>query len=539
MVANGMISAPQPEAVEAGALVLRRGGNAVDAAMTCALVQGVVDPMMCGIAGFGSLQIYLPSRNIHTYIDFHGKAPSAVTPDMWENLIEGETRDGFGFILRGNVNDVGYQSITVPGSLKAYFEAVTEFGSMAWADIVQPAIDIADAGVMIRPHVHFWYTLRDQLGRVDNEDRLRFSKTGREVYFDANGDALRPGMILKNPDMANTLRRIAKDGADIFYQGEIAAQIADDMKTNGGLLSLADLANYQSQRLDPLWGEYRGYRVATNNPPGGGLMMIEMMNILENFDLTGMGHNSVDYVRILAEAMKYGTIDKDAYIGDPNFFDVPVARLCDKEYAAGLAEKIKNGDRARVQRVERAAESKDTTQVSVLDKDGNAVSMTHSLGMPSGVISDGLGFMYNGCMGVFDPRPGHADSLAPGKSRFSAMAPSLVFKGDNPAPYLVIGAPGGTQINIGVMQAVLNVIDFDMEILEAICAPRFSATSNAIDVTNRIPRYVTDKLAADGYEIIRNPLGFAIAAVHGIKNEAGKLTGAADPGHDGMALAVE
>ena len=535
---SAMIVAAQPESTETGALILKRGGNAVDAAMACALVQGVVDPMMCGIAGFGSLQIYMPAKGVHTYIDFHGKAPSAVRPDMWQDLIDGETRDGFGFILKGNVNDVGYQSITVPGSLKAYYEAVNEFGTMDWADIVQPAIDAAEAGVLIRPHVHFWYTLRDQLGRVDNEDRLRFSKTGREIYFDDNGDALRPGMILKNPDMANTLRRIAKAGADIFYKGEIAEEIAADMAANGGLLSKQDLADYQTTRVDPLWGNYRGYRVATNNPPGGGLMMVEMMNILENFDLASLGHNSVDYIRIVAEAMKFGTIDKDAFIGDPNFVDVPVGRLSDKAYAAEIAAKIKAGKRANVTRVVHAEESKDTTQVSVLDRHGNAVSMTHSLGMPSGVITDGLGFIYNGCMGVFDPRPGHADSLAPGKSRFSAMAPSVVFKGDNPDPYLVIGAPGGTQINIGVMQAILNVLDFDMGILEAISAPRFSATSNAIDVMNRIPRFITDELAADGYDIIRNPLGFGIAAVHGIKNQNGQLSGAADPGHDGIALAV-
>jgi gamma-glutamyltranspeptidase / glutathione hydrolase len=386
--------------------------------------------------------------------------------------------------------------------------------------------------------MHFWYTLRDQLGRVDNEDRLRFSKNGRNIFFDDNGDALRPGMILKNPDMANTLRRIAKDGADAFYKGEIAEEIAADMAANGGLLGKQDLADYQTTRIDPLWGDYRGYRVATNNPPGGGLMMVEMMNILENFDLSSLGHNSVDYIRTVAEAMKYGTIDKDAFIGDPNFVDVPVARLSDKSYAGEIAAKIKNGERANVKRVQRAEESKDTTQVSVLDRHGNAVTMTHSLGMPSGVITDGLGFMYNGCMGVFDPRPGHADSLAPGKSRFSAMAPSLVFRGDSPDPYLVIGAPGGTQINIGIMQAILNVLDFDMSILEAISAPRFSATSNAIDVMNRIPRFITDELASDGYEIVRNPLGFGIAAVHGIKNDNGTRTGAADPGHDGIALEV-
>jgi gamma-glutamyltranspeptidase/glutathione hydrolase len=158
MAAKAMIVAAQPEAAEAGAVVLKRGGNAIDAAMAAALVQGVVDPQMCGIAGFGSCQIYMPARGVHSFIDFHGKTPASATPEMWEHLIEGETRDGFGFVLKGNVNDLGYQSVTVPGSLKAYHEAVTEFGSWDWADICEQAVQQAQEGFVVRPHVHYWWT---------------------------------------------------------------------------------------------------------------------------------------------------------------------------------------------------------------------------------------------------------------------------------------------------------------------------------------------------------------------------------------------
>lgn len=534
--AHGMIVAPQPEAVEAGAEILRAGGNAVDAAIACALVQGVVDPQMAGIAGFGSLQVYLPRRGVHTCIDFHGRAPARTTPDMWEQLVEGETRDGFGFVLKGRVNDVGYQSITVPGSLRAYGEAQREFGTMPWAAVMAPALAQAEAGFVVRPHVHQFWTRRELFGRVDTVDRLRFSAPGRRIYFDAGGNLRGIGDRVSNPDLARTLHRIAEGGPEVFYEGDIAKEIAADMERHGGLLTLDDLRTYRTTRVDPLWGSYRGHRIATNRPPGGGVMLVEMLHVLEHFDLAALGHNTPDYIRVVAEAMKRATIDKDAHVGDPAFVHVPLDRLTGAPHAAALAAAIARGERAAVPRLAGRAEARDTTHVSVVDATGNAASMTHSLGMPSGVITEGLGFMYNGCMGVFDPRPGRAGSLAPGKSRFSSMCPSIVFR--DGAPRLVIGAPGGTQIAMGVLQAILNVLDFGMSMSEAVAAPRFSATSDVIDVSNRIPTSVTRELTALGYEVLRSPLSFAFAAVHGIGIAGDRWEGGADPSHDGMALAV-
>ncbi len=531
--ANAMIVTAQPEASEAGARVLKRGGNAVDAAMAAALVQGVVDPQMCGIAGFGSMQIYDPN-GAHTCIDFHGKTPLAATPDMWEHLLEGEARDGFGFVVRGNVNDLGYQSITTPGSLLAYYEAVRDFGSWDWSDVCAPAVTQAETGFFVRPHVHHWWTHGAEMGRADVAGRIGFSQTGRDAYFRADGSIKKIGDHVANPDLARTLAMIARDGADVFYHGEIAERIDADMATNGGLLRRADLAAYRTCRLDPLRATYRGYDIATNQPPGGGIMLIEMLNILENFDLAGMGHNSTGYIRVLAEAMKAATADKDTHVGDPGFVDIP-AFLTDKAYGKDIAERIRAGERMQVNRLGQP-EPKDTTHVAVVDANGMCVTMTHSLGMPSGVITDGLGFMYNGCMAVFDPRPGRAGSIAPGKARFSSICPTIAFR--DGTPRIVIGAPGGTQIAMGVVQALLNVIEFDMGMLEAVSAPRFSATSNAIDITNRIPGYLTDPLEADGYEVIRSALTFGIGAVHGLRIDAAGLSGGADPGHDGIALGV-
>ena len=308
------------------------------------------------------------------------------------------------------------------------------------------------------------------------------------------------------------------------------------MGANGGLVSAQDLAEYRTTHCEPLRGTYRGFEVATNQPPGGGVVLLEMLNILENFDVAGMGHNSAEYVRVVTEAMKRATADKDAHVGDPAFVEVPVSRLTSKDYARECAAAIERGERGVVERLGEAVESKSTTQVCVADEEGNLFTMTHSLGMPSGVITEGLGFMYNGCMAVFDPRPGRAGSLAPGKSRFSSMCPSIVFRGGE--PYVVIGAPGGTQIAMGVLQALMNVLDFEMSMSDAVSAARFSATSNPIDVSNRIPRFVTNELEAQGYEVVRWPVSYAFAWVHGIRIDDGVWTGGADPGADGMALAV-
>lgn len=535
---HGMISAPQPEAVEAGALALKAGGNAVDAAIACALVQTAVDPQMCGIAGFGSMHLFLPGLGRHLLLDFHGRAPLAVRPDMWEDLIEREAEDGFGFILKGRVNEMGYGSITTPMSLRAYDEALRRFGAMDLASLLEPAIEYAENGFMVRPHVSYFWEVREAAGRLPQIKKFKCSAGARKIYFKDDGALRRPGEFLKNPDMAQTLRRIARDGVGDFYEGAIAGEIVADMEANGGLISAEDLAAAMPEDHEPLWGDYRGYRIAVPPPPAGGVMVLEMLNIVENFDLAAMGHNSADYIATVSEAMKIATVDKDNHVGDPRFVDVPLDRLLGKAYAADMAARIRSGEKTHVPRLGGGggSESKDTTQVSAVDEFGNCVSMTHSLGMPSGVVTDGLGFMYNGCMAVFDPRPGNPGSLAPGKSRFTAMAPSIVFDGDK--PYFVVGAPGGAFITMGVAQAILNVIDFGMDAQQAISAPRFCATSDAIDIANRIPRFVEAELKARGYPVRRTYLSYHFAGVHGVRIKDGAWDGGADPGRDGMVMEV-
>lgn len=530
---KGMVVCPQPEAAETGVEVLRAGGNAVDAAVACAFAQTVVDPLMCGIAGFGTAAVYMRSPAAHEYNDFHAPAPLSARPDMWASLLEGEARDGFGFSIKGRLNDIGYQSVAVPGTLAGLKRMHERHGRMPWRDLIEPAIQWARDGFFVRPAMHTFWADEPMAGRASNRERLAFSPDGRALYCTAQGLPKPIGAPLRNTDYANTLETIARTGIASFYQGEIAQLMASDMAANGGLVTLADLAAYQPRHNEPLVGHYQGRRITTNQPPGGGAMLLQMLNILESFKLRDLGHNSPEYIRVVCEAMKRATVDKDRYLGDPAFIDVPLERILSKVRAAEAAADIAAGKKVTVPRLEAVAPvPRDTTHLSVVDAQGNCVALTHSLGMPSGVITPGLGFMYNGCMGVFDPRPGRAGSIEPGKSRFSSACPTIVFKGDEPE--IVLGAPGGTQIAMGVLQTILNVIDFGMTMQPAVSAPRFSATSNAIDVANRIPRAVTRELESMGYPVLRNPYGYTIAWVHAIRIADGVLDGGADPGRDGV-----
>lgn len=533
---NATIVAPQPEAVEAGAHVLERGGNAVDAALACAFVQGVVDPQMAGIGGFGSMHVHMPKKGVHDILEFYARAPLKATPDMWQGAIKHESRDGFGYVLEGNVSDIGYLAACTPGSLKGYETALRDYGTFDWADLIAPAVRYARDGFMIRSHMH-WYWTKDQSndGFANTMDKLSYSATGRRVYFHEDGSVRNVGDLLVNTDMAHTLERIAKSGgSDIFYHGEIAEQIAADFKANGGLIDRQDLADYELSRVKPVWGEYRGHRIATSPPPGSGFPLLELLHIMEEFDVGAMQHGSAEHIRILFEAMKRMTIDKDAHMGDPAYVEVPYEKLLSREHAKALAGSIKAGERATVSRLDRS--QRDTTHISVIDKDGNAVAMTHTLGSPSGAITEGLGFMYNGTMSRFNPVPGKPGSIAPGKRRPSSAAPTIVFKDGEPC--IVIGAPGGSYIAPSVAQCLMNMIDFDMPVLEAVVAPRVVGVSNTIDICNRIRHSVEDALRADGYQVARSAQTYAFGAVHAIRIENGVSRGAADPQRDGMAISV-
>ena len=528
-----MISAPQPEAVESGLETLKGGGNVIDAAISAGLVQTAVDPQMCGIAGFGSCHIYL-ADGTHKIIDFHGRAPLATKSNMWEDLIEGECDDGFGFLLRGQVNEIGYQCMTTPMTLKAFDDILKQFGTISMSEALKPAINYCEEGFAVRPHVHNFWTTPKVAGRIARIRGMTEDTATAKIYTKPDGSLYNIGDILKNPDMANTYRHIAKYGVDDFYDGVLAKKIVDDMQANGGLIRLEDLKKCQAIETEPLTITYRGFEISTNQPPGGGLVIIIMLKILEHFDLKSMGHNSAKYIATVSEAMKIATVEKDTRMGDPKFFKIPFEVFLSDEYSLQMSEKIKRGEKTFVTRLNTGADPKETTHICVADMLGNCVTMTHSLGSSSGVVTDGLGFMYNNCMMVFDPRPGRSGSLEPGKARFTALSPTIVFK--NSKPLLLVGSPGGTTITMGNLQAILNVLDFDMNAQEAVSAPRFTTTSNTIELTNRILRSTEAELQKNGYATKRHPYSYMMPTLQTIRLTNGKLDGGADPSGDGMAV---
>lgn len=532
---RAMIVAPQPEAVEAGAAVLAAGGNAIDATLACAFTQGVVDPMMCGLGGLGVLTIHDPKTGTQVVLDGLSPCPAGAHAEMWSNLFERECTDGYGFVLTGAPNEVGHASVTVPSILRAFADAHAAFGRMPWSSLFDGAIACARDSWMVRPHVHAMFVSDERAyGRVNIAEKLGHTPDGARLYLRPDGTPKRPGDRVVNPDLAATLATIARDGADAFYTGDIARRIAADMAAHGGLITEADLAAIRCRRVEPLRVVFRGRTLVLPPPPAGGIFVAEVLRILENFDLPSMGHNSAAMVAVLAEAMKIAGLDKDWHVGDPDFVDIPVDRLLSDAYAADCAARIKAGEKTSLARV--GAEPKGTTTISCVDADGLVVSVTHTLGMPSGVIPPGLGFMLNGAMNWYDPRPGRATSIAPGKRRFSSMSPLIVMEGD--APVATLGAPGGAWIGVALAQVLVNLLDFGMGIQEAVMAPRVSATSETLDLSLRVPRATEAALAAQGYRVKRVPTTYAFAGVHGIAMWDGVLEGAADPQRDGYAAGV-
>ncbi|MBS7813597.1 gamma-glutamyltransferase family protein [Roseococcus pinisoli] len=532
---RAMIAAPQPEAVEAGTAILAAGGNALDAALACALTQGVVDPMMCGIGGLGVLHILDPKTGDHLVLNGLSTCPAACTETMWAEAFERECPDGYGYVLKGNVNELGHRAVTTPGILRVFAEAHRRWGSKPWAELFGPAIETATEGWLVRPHVATMFALDEAAyGRLPYRTKLGFTEEGQRLYLRPDGSPKRVGDSVRNPELAATLATLAREGAEDFYTGSLARRIVADMEAKGGLITAADLAGMAPEIGPPLTVGYRGRTIAVPAPPAGGIMVAEILRILEHFDLPALGHNSAEYLRVVAEAMKVAGRDKDLHIGDPRFVPPPLQRLLSDAYAAERAAAIRAGEKHHLPRTE--ADSKHTTTISCVDADGMVVSMTHTLGVPSGVIPPGTGFMLNGAMNWCDPRPGRAGSIAPGKRRFSSMTPGIVL--EEGKAVATLGAPGGAWIPIAVAQVLLNLLDFGMGMQEAVQAPRFSATSDAIDIGNRIPRAVQREVEAMGYEVRRTAATFPFAGVHGITMWDGRLEGGADPQRDGLAAGV-
>ncbi|ALM83482.1 hypothetical protein ASB57_11330 [Bordetella sp. N] len=530
---SGMVSAPQPEAVDAGVEILRAGGNAVDAAIACALVQGVVDPLMSGIGGLGVMQVYDPKTNTHQVYEGIGGCPQEIKSDLWEKTYRGETTDGFGFIVDGYENECGARSVTAPAVLKLMEHAHGKLGKTDWKALFPAAIGYADKGWLVRPHVYTVFTQNERkYGRLNYGEKIGITEDGRRIYLDKDGNLRKPGERIFNPDLARTLQSIADKGSDELYFGDLARATVDDVRKAGGFLSMEDLAAIQVLESRPLTFDFRGWGVSVPHPPFGGVLVAQVLKIAEQFPLTELGHNSEAYISVLAEAMKMALHEKEMHFGDPLQVSNPVERVLSDASIEAYAERIRSGQKYDLPRT-KINDSKHTTHVSVVDKDGMFVSFTHTLGNPSGFIVSGRGYMLNGAMSTYDPIPGRPNSIAPGRRRFSTMSPTLIF--DGATPVATLGAPGASWIGPAVAQVILNLLEWGMDMQEAIMAPRMVATSNAIDISNRIPPRIQQQLEERGYEVRRTHLSYAFAGVHGISKFDGKLSGGADPQRDGYA----
>lgn len=473
-VARHAVVASQHElASEIGVQVLKKGGNAVDAAIAVGLALAVVYPEAGNIGGGGFMLIRKKDGTSHA-IDYREMAPKAATRDVFI--------DKNGKLIRGEGSStIGYRASGVPGTLAGFDLAFRKYGSgkMKWSDLVEPARLLAQNG----------YTLSYRLANLFKAYKGNLSKYPEsERIFLNGGKYYEEGDKFVQPDLAQTLGRIERLGAREFYTGKTARLIAADMKANGGLITLDDLKNYQAKERTPLTGTYRGYQIITMPPPSsGGIVMLQVLNMLEGYDIRKMGYDSAAKYQVLAESMRRAFADRAEFMGDPDFADVPLATLIDKKYAEKRRETIdltkasSSADIGHGQII--GKEPTETTHFTVVDADGNVVTNTYTLNdlYGSAVTVKGGGFFLNDEMDDFAAQPGKANmfgliqgernAVQPGKRPLSSMTPTIVLKKDG-SLWFALGARGGPRIISAVLQSVINVIDHDMDIQEAIDAPR-------------------------------------------------------------------
>ncbi len=538
---HGMVAAQEKIAAQVGADILKAGGNAVDAAVATGFALAVTHPQAGNIGGGGFMLISLYAAKKITTIDYRETAPAAASKDMFLKK-------------NGNVDRhrarYSRASSGVPGTVAGLLYALEHYGSLPREKVLAPAIKLAEEGFPVS------YGLAYTLAR--SHKRFEADPSSQAYFEHPDGKPYKAGEILRQPDLGKTLRAIAAEGARGFYEGPVAKLIEDEMKRNGGLITREDLKNYRLAERGPVRGTYRGYDIASMPPPSsGGVHVIQILNILEGYDLAKAGHNTADSIHRLVEAMRRAYADRAKYLGDPDFVKVPVAGLTGKQYAAQLRAGISLSHASKSKDISAGkppgAESEQTTHFSIIDKDGNAVSNTYTLNLSfgSGYSVDGAGFLLNNEMDDFSAKPGapnafgllggEANAIAPGKRPLSSMAPTIVLK--DGAPYLVTGSPGGGTIITVVVQEILNVLTYGMNVAEATAAPRIHHQWLPDKVISE--RGVSDDtlriLEARGFVIPKNNDGSfrhrVLGRANSIMRADGYLLGAADSrGTDSAAI---
>jgi gamma-glutamyltranspeptidase/glutathione hydrolase len=521
---RGMVVTNHPLASAAGAEMLAAGGNAVDGAIAALFALTVVEPMMVGILGGGMAHLRLPDGR-HTVIDGLSTAPAAARADMFTPA---EPANAMNFEATGRANIVGPLSVAVPGNLRAWCETLERFGSMPLADVMAPAIGHAARGFAVTPYLA--ECIKEAAPDLARDPAIA-------ALLLPGGAPIRPGGRLIQVEYAETLTLIAREGPGIL-NGALGSTIADGIKKAGGIVSVADIADFATIERAPLRGPYRGYQVLLPPPPASsGVHVLQMLNILEGFDLRGMGFGSADTLHLLAEALKIAFADRAAATADPAFVDVPVARLISRAYGDERRAAL---DMSRAQTWGPGVspgESANTTHVTVADDQGNIVCSTQTINSLFGArfLVPGTGLIPNNYMALFDPRPGKALSVAPGKRITTSQAPLIALKNGKPA--YALGMPGGLRIFGSVMQGFLNLVDHGMSLQEAVEAPRLWTQGAAVEVEPAFATAVLEALAKRGHQISSMPhVGGGMNAI--AFHADGSMEGAACWRADGTAIGL-
>ena len=526
--ANGMVSAQESLAAAIGRDIMERGGNAVDAGVAVAFALAVTLPRAGNIGGGGFMLVHDAKTGQTHAIDYREMAPGGAARDMFLDA-KGDP-DSDKSLYSGAASGV-------PGTVAGMRLALEKYGTMKWEDVIAPAIRLAEEGITVTPE------LADSI-EAERKYLTKYPAT-MKIFFKEGGESYRPGDRLVQADLAKTLKKIAAEGPDGFYKGEVAEAISRAVQADGGLITPADMAAYKVVERAPVKGSYRGYEIVSMPPPSsGGVHLIQILNALEGYPIAALGQNSAETIHLMAETMKLAYADRSEYLGDPDFVDVPVAALTSKAYAADMRAKI-SADFARPAAQIAPAdlapyESDQTTHFSVVDKDGNAVSNTYTINFNygSGLVADGTGVLMNNEMDDFSAKPGtpngfgliggDANAIQAGKRPLSSMTPTIVLKDDK--VWLVTGSPGGARIITTVLQVVMNMIDHGMNVAEASTAPRVHHQwlPDELRVEEGISLDTIRLLQAKGHTIA---LKDAMGSTQSIMRDpaTGALYGASDP----------
>ena len=529
-------------ASRAGVEMMQSGGNAVDAAVATGFALAVVHPQAGNLGGGGFLLLRTAAGETH-FIDFREKAPAAATENMY--------LDAQGNVIQ-DLSIIGYKSIGVPGSVAGLVYAEKKYGRLSLEKVMAPAIKLAREGFPLA---------YEDAEDLKDEDLAKFADSRR--IFQRHGNFYQPGEILKQPELARTLELIAKNPDD-FYHGALARELTAAIQKGGGLVTAADLANYEVKEREPIRGTYRGYDIISAPPPSsGGVALVEILNILEGFDLAKFGNRSAAAIHLTCEAFRRAFYDRADFLGDPDFARIPIPQLIDKKYAAAWRDSIdpnhasvsKDLKRPAFKELERVAhasphsvrEPENTTHYSVVDPEGNAVAVTTTLNDSFGsrVTAEGLGFLLNdemddfaskqGVPNIYGLIQGPANAIGPGKRPLSAMAPTIVLKDGK--PFLVLGSPGGPTIITTVANILMGVVDFGLDIQEAVNAPRFHHQWLPDQIL------VEDRLSPDTMNLLRSK-GHKLKVGHFwgdgecimIDPKSGERLGASDGRNNGKAV---